>query len=268
MLVDPIYEAGQAKWFGAEFVARARTVASNFDVPVEWLLATISWETGDYTAYLGPDKVSAAGLHWAVNGDPKDAGGGLFGWPHYASLTDRNWKNPVQQLDDVDSYLRSWKKTVKIDDYKSPTDFYLTIRGPWALAKQNYNNDNFNMGVVLVDKVRNIRKVITLGEVRKIYWNRVNTQYGWTPTDYPGIDNTNNTYFLSWVPTKSVAKTTSALVPVRSGPTTTYRVTRTVILLGTPISCLGKVTGESVNGNTDWVMVGTNEYISGTQLLF
>jgi hypothetical protein len=253
--MDPIHEAEQAKWFGPAFVSKARSICSGLDIPVEWFLAAMSWETGHYSAYKG-DGVFGNGIHWAENPDPNDAGGGLFGWRHIRDRKDLNWKNPVQQLDDAAQYLRDRMKELKISSFERPDDFYVLVRGPYALTQPH--NDNYPMGAGL-----------SQGEARKIYWKqKLTKEYGWTATDYPGIDNTNDTYSLSWVPTKSVAKTKSASVPVRSGPATTYRVTRMLVVLGTSVSCLGKVTGDGVNGNTDWVMVGTNEYISGTQLSF
>jgi hypothetical protein len=171
--MDVIHEAEQADWFGAEFVARARMVASLFDVPVEWLLAAISWETGGYESYHGPDKVSpTSGLHWSVNAS--DKGGGLFGFPHLAARADRDW-TPVQQLESVRGYIQDWMGKLKIDSFPSPTDFYVLVRGPYGLMKDNYDNDEYDMGAGL-----------SLGDVRRIYWDHVNKLYGWTPDNFPG----------------------------------------------------------------------------------
>jgi hypothetical protein len=171
--MDVIHETEQADWFGAEFVARARTVADLYGVPVEWLLAAISWETGGYKSYQGPDKISpSSGLHWSVNAS--DKGGGLFGFPNLASRADKDW-TPVQQLDSVRVYIHNWMNTLKIDSFPSPTDFYVLVRGPYALMKDNYDNDEYNMGAGL-----------TLGDVRRIYWEHVDKLYGWTPDDFPG----------------------------------------------------------------------------------
>ena len=128
--LDVIHEAEQAKWFGPEFVAKSRTVASLFGVPVEWLLAAMSWETNGYDTYWGPDKLDPrSGLHWSVNPNPKDAGGGLFGFPQLASRPYANW-TPLQQLDTVQHYIQGWMKKVGIESFPSPADFYVLVRGP------------------------------------------------------------------------------------------------------------------------------------------
>ena len=41
---------------------------------------------------------------------------------------------------------------------------------------------------------------------------------------------------------------------------------RTLMVVGARFASLDVVTGDSVNGNTDWFKVGPNEFISGTLL--
>ena len=60
-----LQEAEQVSGFGHEFVVKARTVAAMFGVPVEWLLAAMSWETSQYKAYHAGNGGSAP--HWSTN---------------------------------------------------------------------------------------------------------------------------------------------------------------------------------------------------------
>jgi hypothetical protein len=175
-MLTPSQEAENAHWFGREFVNKSKTIADRLDVPVDWFLAAMSWETGNYSAYKG-DGVFANGIHWAENPDPSDAGGGLFGWRHIRARTDLNVKNPVQQLDDAAQYLQGWIKRLHIPGFSRPDDFYVLVRGPAGLTQPD--NDDFDMGGGL-----------NQGQVRDIYWKKHLTKlYGWTPDKYPGKED-------------------------------------------------------------------------------
>lgn len=170
-----ISEATGHSNIGGAFVGIATTIAHKFDVPVEWLLAAMSWETGQYDAY-DPIKLFVPGvdprpkhnwidpsefhgafptdlLHWARN--IGDWGFGLVGFTQAPPYTanPRNWKpgdnlpladfqaklrmTPMEQLStQVEAYFRN-----NISRFKVPTpfatieDFYCVVYAPGISGK-------------------------------------------------------------------------------------------------------------------------------------
>jgi hypothetical protein len=180
----------------------------------------------------------------------------------------------VQQLDDVEGYYRNWMATLHIDKFRSPIDFYLVTRGPGGLKKENYNNDDYPMGMVQ-NPITKVRYMSKLGEVRTAYWNIMNGFYGWTKDKYPGKGDAPDESsgaegpwdmpdFMKWTPGRRRVQTTAVGVNVRSGPGVRFPVVRTLMAVGARFALLDVVAGDSVNGNTDWFKVGPNEFISGT----
>jgi hypothetical protein len=126
--------------FGDAFVDKAREVAGRVDVPFEWLLAGMGWETGSRS-----DPFSA-NLRTARNS--KDGGGGLIGMP---GTNPSLRKSAVGQLDDVRDYLLHQKRVQGATRFETPEDFYVLIRGPYGF-RQAYSfpmGDGKNKGQVL-----------------------------------------------------------------------------------------------------------------------
>jgi hypothetical protein len=109
---------------GAAFVSKARDIAQRLNVPFEWFLAGMGWETG------GRGDPFGANLRTARN--PKDGGGGLIGMPGTNPSLRRN---AIDQLDDVERYLRDHMTRQGATRFETPEDFYLLIRGPYGFSQ-------------------------------------------------------------------------------------------------------------------------------------
>ena len=133
-------EGRARKAHGDEFVSKAREIAKRLNVPFEWFLAGMGWETG------GRGDPFGANLSKARN--PKDGGGGLIGMP---GTNPSLHKNALGQLDDVEHYLRHHMSLQGATRFETPEDFYVLIRGPYGFS-QAYSypmGDGKNKGQVL-----------------------------------------------------------------------------------------------------------------------
>jgi hypothetical protein len=287
-----ILEATERRGIGGEFVGIARTIAHKFDVPVEWLLAALSWETGRYHAY-NPDKlwdnvihdwIDPADYHgstpvdllcWAHN--KKDWGFGLIGftplppYPTGAQMPDdldiraKLRMTPVEQLKKyVEDYFRT-----RIARFSIPTpfatieDFYCVVYAPGMSGKPDsysvtWQGTSYNKGTQMD---------IFRGRLREYdYPKKANDASGTddNPSDSMAEGPWDMPDFMKWTPGRRRVQTTAIGVNVRSSPGMRFPVVRTVMVVGARFACLDVVTGDSVNGNTDWFKVGPSEFISGT----
>jgi hypothetical protein len=114
--------AEAARGYGVEFTNRAQVVAGLIGMPVEWLLAIIAWETGNY---------KASGPPWTAR-NAKDNGGGIIG---FTGVDGGGWEQmtPTQQLDLLIPYFNKWKKEFDIGTFRSPIEAYWLVTGPWGL---------------------------------------------------------------------------------------------------------------------------------------
>lgn len=243
-----IHEAELAPGVGPAFVVKSRTIADKFDIPVEWLLAAMSWETTQYSAYHS-DKGT-----WARN--TTDAGGGLVGFTPFTPALAA--KAPIDQLDDVEIYLRNTIKHYKIPTpFASPEDFYCVIYAPGISGKPDTYTWDY-MGTTY-----------TKGKQMGIYRGFLN-RYDMPQTgdDLQGTDDS----FLWWAPglKKQVgwAKTTDGNVPVRSGPGRSYDVVTWLPLSGTRVQVLDQtLAGDIIDGNAKWDRISSG-YVTDTQIAF
>jgi hypothetical protein len=116
--------------YGPLFVPKAQLVSVKLGIPLDWLLAAISWETTGF---------KAKGPTWPTN--KRDGGGGLIGFTPIKGHP-AEFKGPVEQLDFVEAHYRGWMTKLKISNFKSPEDLYLIVRGPYGIGQP----DSFNMG--------------------------------------------------------------------------------------------------------------------------
>jgi hypothetical protein len=247
-----IHEAEQAKGVGPEFVVKARTIADKFDVPVEWLLAAMSWETTQYTAY-NPEKLTN-GFHWARN--TSDGGGGLVGFTPFPSNIAA--KTPVEQLDDVEIYFRNTIKHFKIPSpFASPEDFYCVVYALGISGKPDSYTWTY-LGKTYTKK--------TQLDIYRGFLGRYDMPA--TGDDLQGTEGS----FLWWAPgqTKKVgwAATTDANVPVRSGPGRSYDVVTWLPLSGTRVQVLDQtLAADIIDGNAKWDRISSG-YVTDTQIAF
>ena len=105
-----------------------------FGVPVEWLLAAMSWETSQYKADHAGNGGSAP--HRSTN--TSDAGGGLIGFTPFTPAIAA--KDPIGQLDDVQIYFQNTIKHFRIPTpLATPEDFYSVVYAPGISGKpDNY----------------------------------------------------------------------------------------------------------------------------------
>ncbi|HYM79210.1 MAG TPA: hypothetical protein VE377_24760 [Candidatus Dormibacteraeota bacterium] len=243
-----IHEAEQARGVGAAFVVKARTVADKLDIPVEWLLAAMSWETTQYAAYH-PDTNS-----WARN--TSDGGGGLVGFTPFTPALAA--KAPIDQLDDVENYLRNTIKNFKIPTpFASPEDFYCVIYAPGISGKP----DSYTWSYMGTTYTKGTQMGIYRGFLGRYDMPK-------TGDDLEGTDDS----FLWWAPgeKKQVgwAKTTDANVPVRSGPARSYNTVSWLPLSGTRVQVLDQTrSGDIIDGNAKWDRIAAG-YVSDTQIAF
>lgn len=243
-----IHEAEQATGVGPQFVIKARTIADKFDVPVEWLLAAMSWETTQYKAY------HADTGHWARN--TSDAGGGLVGFTPFSPALQA--KTPVQQLDDVEIYLRNIIKAYKIPTpFATPEDFYCVIYAPGISGKPDTYTWPY-LGKTYTKK--------TQMDIYRGFLNRYDMPK--TGDDLQGTEDS----FLWWAPgqKKQVgwAKTTDGNVPVYAGPGRSNPVVSWLPLTGTRVQVLDQErSGDIIDGNATWDRIPAG-YISDTQIAF
>jgi hypothetical protein len=247
-MLSLIHEAEQARGVGPEFVMKARTIADKFDIPVEWLLAAMSWETTQYKAYH-PETGT-----WARN--TLDGGGGLIGFtpfsPTLAKMT------PAEQIDHVEPYLRKTIKDYKIPTpFASPEDFYCVIYAPGISGKPDTYTWSYK-GQTYVKKDR-----------MDIYRRHL-AKYD-MPQTGDDLDGTPDS-FLWWAPgqKKQVgsAKTTDSNVPVYAGPSRSYNVVSWLPMSGTGVQVLDQIrSGDIIDGNAIWDRIPAG-YISDTQIAF
>jgi len=243
-----IHEAEQAKGVGPEFVVKSRTIAHKFDIPVEWLLAAMSWETTQYAAYH-PDTG-----RWARN--TSDAGGGLVGFTPFSPALAA--KTPVEQLDDVEIYLRNTIKRFKIPTpFASAEDFYCVVYAPGISGKPDSYTWDY-LGTTYTKKKQL--------DIYRGFLSRYDR-----PQTGDELDGTEDS-FLWWAPgqTKKVgwAATTEGSVPVRSGPARSFGVVNWLPLSGTRVQVLDQtLSGDIIDGNAKWDRV-SGGYISDTQIAF
>ncbi len=265
-----IQEAMQHPNIGAPFVGKARTIAHKFGVPVEWLLAAMSWETSQYGAY-NPNKVwdghkwidpadwngqqPADELHWARN--TSDHGGGLVGF----TPLDRTKaiKTPVEQIDDVENYLRSRIRDYRIPTpFASPEDFYCVVYAPGISGKPDSYTWTY-LGKTYSKK--------TQMDIYRGFLARYDM-----PKTGDAMDDGDDASLLWWVPgeKKQVgpAKTNAANVPVYSGPGSNFAIVSRLPLSGTSVRVLDQVRGaDIIDGNAKWDRIAAG-YVSDTQISF
>lgn len=114
--------AEKASGYGLEFTNRAMAIAGTLGMPVDWLLAIISWETG---------KFAATGPPWTAR-NKRDNGGGIIG---FTGVDGGAWEQmtPTQQLDLLVPYFTKWKTEYGISRFRSPIEAYWIVTGPWGL---------------------------------------------------------------------------------------------------------------------------------------
>jgi hypothetical protein len=112
--------------YGKAFVDKARAIAANprVGMPVDWLLAIIGLETGNFTA-SGPPWVG-------LSRNPGDHGGGIIG---FTGVDGGAWEQmtPVEQLDFLPNYFDRLKTLLDISIFRSPIEAYFLVRAPWGL---------------------------------------------------------------------------------------------------------------------------------------
>ena len=287
---------------GGELVNVSKPIAQKFDVPVEWLLAAMSWETTQYSSY-DPDKLWVPGaipgknwidpadfhgtfptdlLHWAHNSG--DWGFGLVGftpWP-LVHINPLRWKpgdklpdpasqaklrmTPLEQLKNcVEDYFRTNIRRFSIPTpFATIEDFYCVVYSPGMSGKSDSYNvqwagRTYNKGT----QMNIFRRWLSgyeypkkASETPAIVDDSSNGQGPWDMPAWmmwaPGSK------WQGWIKTKAIGAN------VRSGPGTRFPVVRTLLTAGSRFACLDVVTGDIVNGNTDWFKIGPNEFISGT----
>jgi hypothetical protein len=242
-MLSLIHEAEQDPNIGPQFVGIARTIAHKFGVPVEWLLAGMSWETSHYKAY-NPNKVwdrnqkkwidpgdyhgdiPVDEMHWARN--THDGGGGLVGFTPLGRA--KALKNPLQQLTDVEEYLRTRIRDFRVPTpFASPEDFYCVIYAPGISGKPDsyswvYQGKTYSKKTQM-DIYRNQKK-----------------QVGW-------------------------AKITDVAADIRSGPGRSYGVVGCV-LRDTRVQILDQtLSGDIIDGNAKWDRIARG-FISDSQVAF
>ena len=249
-----IQEAEQVSGFGHEFVVKARTVAAMFGVPVEWLLAAMSWETSQYKAYHAGNGGSAP--HWSTN--TSDAGGGLIGFTPFTPAIAA--KDPIGQLDDVQIYFQNTIKHFRIPTpFATPEDFYSVVYAPGISGKP----DNYTW--------QYMGKTYTKKTQLNIYSNFLK---GYDMPDPPGGDEILGLdgSFLWWAPGQKKktgwAKTTEGQVGVRSGPGTNFPIIQWLGLSGTRVQVSDQIRGsEMIEGSALWDKVDSG-YVSDSSLAF
>jgi hypothetical protein len=114
--------AESARGYGLEFINSATAAAGAIGMPLDWLLAIISWETGNF---------KATGPPWNSRNE-KDNGGGIIG---FTGADGSAWEQmtPAQQLDLVVRYFVKWKAEYDISAFRSPIEAYWIVTGPWGL---------------------------------------------------------------------------------------------------------------------------------------
>ena len=114
--------AKSAPGYGDAFITKAISIAATLGMPVDWLLAIISWETGQF---------AASGPPWTAR-NAKDNGGGIIG---FTGVDGGGWEQmtPAQQLDLLIPYFGKWKKEYKIDSFRTPIEAYWIVTGPLGL---------------------------------------------------------------------------------------------------------------------------------------
>jgi len=207
--------------YGPTFVLTSTGVSGRLSIPLDWLLAAICWETGQF-ASKGPP--------WPVN--KSDGGGGLIGFTPLKGHP-AEFKGPVEQLALVEQHYRKWMSTLKIATFQSPEDLYLVVRGPYGIGQP----DSFNMGGGL-----------NKGEVLKIYRGYlakegISTSATISPVAMPS---------LPFGVRKGSAKTRGTQVRIRTGPGLNYPTVRFLMFPGTRINVLDQVRGDNVDGNDLW----------------
>jgi hypothetical protein len=248
-----IHEAEQADGFGREFVIKARTVAHKFEIPVEWLLAAMSWETTQYAAYH--PKTGA----WGTNAT--DAGGGLIGFTPFSAALKA--MTPLQQLDHVEPYLKNTIKNFKIaTPFESPEEFYCVIYAPGIRGKPESYTWSY-MGTTYVKKTQ-----------MDIYRKKHLAKYDMPKTgdDLDDAGDGTDGSFLWWAPGQKKqigwAKTTDGNVPVYSGPGRSNGVVSFLPLSGTRVQVLDQEqSGDIIDGNAKWDRIAKG-YVSDSQIAF
>jgi hypothetical protein len=246
-----ISEAEQKQGFGHEFVAKSRTVAHKFDIPVEWLLAAMSWETTQYIAYH-PDTGT-----WGTN--TSDAGGGLIGFTPFSA--DLKKMTPIEQLDHVGPYLQRVIKNFKIaTPFESPEEFYCVIYAPGIRGKPESYTWQY------------LGKTYTKKTQMDIYRGFLGRYQMPQTGDDMDEDDTSDGSFLWWAPGQKKrigwAKTTDANVQVYSGPGRTNSVVAMLALLGTRVQVLDQIqSGDIIDGNAVWDRIPAG-YVSDSQIAF
>lgn len=247
-MLSLIHEAEQAPGVGAAFVIKARTIADKFDIPVEWLLAAMSWETTQYTAYHPKTNT------WARN--TQDGGGGLIGFTPFSDTLAK--MTPVDQIDHVEPYLRNTIKNFKIPTpFASAEDFYCVIYAPGISGKP----DSFTWTYQGVKYVKKERMDVYRGHLARYDMPQ-------TGDDLQGTDAA----FLWWAPGQKkqvgAAKTTEGNVPVYSGPGRSYSVASWLPLSGTSVQVLDQILSDDIiDGNAKWDRIAAG-YVSDTQISF
>jgi hypothetical protein len=253
------YKAERA--YGPDFVPKARTVSAMLGVPLDWLLAAICWETAQF---------KCKGPPWPINAG--DGGGGLIGFTplrtHPAAL-----HNPVEQLDDVQSYFRRLMSYFSVASFQSPEDMYMIIRAPAAIGKA----DSFPVG----GKYPGTKRPMVKGDVNKIYGDflqregvssPLGSSQAATGAETAAADAEEGGAAKSpagrpFVNRIGLAKTTGSEVRVRSGPGLKNSVVRVLMARGSDIHVLGQVRGDNVNGNDLWHKT-IDGYVSDTLVSF
>lgn len=242
-----IHEAEQAPGVGAQFVSKARTVADKLDIPVEWLLAAMSWETTQYNAYHVDTGT------WARN--TTDGGGGLVGFTPFTPSLQK--KTPFEQLDDVETYLRNTIKNFKIPTpFASAEDFYCVIYAPGISGKP----DSYSWTYQGTTYVKKERMDVYRGHLAKYDMPE-------TGDELDGADGS----FLTWAPgeTKKIgwAKTTDDNVAVQAGPGRNFAVVKT-LANGSRIQVIDQIRGaEFIEGNAKWDRIAAG-FVSDSQVEF
>jgi hypothetical protein len=159
---------------------------------------------------------------------------------------------PMEQLNTcVEDYFRNNIRAFRVPTpFATIEDFYCVVYSPGMSGKPDSYNATW------------LGKVYNKGKQMDIYRSQHLKNY-----DYPKKESDTSEDmpdFMKWTPGRRRVQTTAIGVNVRSGPGTRFPVVRTLMAVGARFALLDVVTGESVNGNTDWFKVGPNEFISGT----
>jgi hypothetical protein len=114
--------AEKAHDYGVNFTNRAQAIAGTIGMPVDWLLAIIAWETGNF---------AASGPPWNAR-NKKDNGGGIIG---FTGADGGSWERmtPTQQLDLLIPYFAKWKTEYNISTFRSPIEAYWIVTAPLGL---------------------------------------------------------------------------------------------------------------------------------------